>query len=128
MLTPRLGPRVLLLAFQLDPVAVGEQLHCLGEPKPLLLLDELDHVTPHSTAKAVVELLLRVDRERRGALLVEGAETDPAGALPTQIGVGGDHLDDVGGLLQSFQALRRNQRHQNRASSGIVSSVYLAMQ
>ena len=128
LLALRLRPRVLLLALQLDPVAVGEQLHRLGEAEPLLLLDELDHVAADPAAEAVVELLLRLDRERRRALLVERAEADPAGALAAQVGVGGDHLDDVGRLLDPFEALGGDQRHQKRASSGIVSSVNLAMQ
>src|SRR5680860_837239 len=72
-LRPRLSLRILFLALQLDPVAVGEQLHCLGEAEPLLLFDELDRVAAHPAAEAVVELLLRVDREGRRALLVEGA-------------------------------------------------------
>ena len=59
LLAPRLGPRVLLLALELDPVAVGEQLDRLGEAEPLLLLDELDHVAADPAAEAVVELLLR---------------------------------------------------------------------
>ena len=107
LLAPRLRPRVLSLALQLDPVAVGEQLDRLGEAEPLLLLDELDRVAADPAAEAVVELLLGVDRERRRALLVERAEADPAGALAAQVGVGGDHLDDVGRLLDPLQALGR---------------------
>ncbi len=100
-----LGPRVLLLALELDPVAVGEQLDRLGEAEPLLLLDELDRVAADPAAEAVVELFLGVDRERGRALLVEGAEPDPARALAAQVGVGRDHLDDVGGLLDPLEAV-----------------------
>ena len=114
VLAPGLSAWVLLLALELDPVAVGEQLDRLGETEPLLLLDELDHVTADPAAEAVVELLLGVDRERRGALLVERAEADPAGALAAQVGVGGDHLDDVRRLLDPFKALGRDQRHRSR--------------
>ena len=121
-----LGPRVLLLALQLDPVAVGEQLDRLGEAEPLLLLDELDRVAADPAAEAVVELFPGVDRERGRALLVEGTEADPARALAAQVGVGRDHLDDVDRLLDPLQALARDQCH--GASSGIVSSAYLAMQ
>ena len=128
LLAPRLRPRVLLLALQLDPVAVGEQLDRLGEAEPLLLLDELDRVAADPAAEAVVELLLRVDREGRRALLVERAEADPAGALAAQVGVGGDDLDDVDRLLDPLEALGGDQRHQKRAASGIVSSVKRAMQ
>src|ERR1044072_331589 len=52
-----------------------------SRPEPLLLFDELDRVATHAATEAVVELLLRVDREGRRALLVEGAEPDPADAL-----------------------------------------------
>ena len=79
MLALRLGPRVLLLALQLDPVAVGQQLDRLGEPEPVLLFDELDHVAADPAAEAVVELVLGVDREGRRALVVERAEADPCG-------------------------------------------------
>jgi hypothetical protein len=123
-----LRPRVLLLALELDAIAVGQQLDRLGEVEPVLLLDELDHVAADPAAEAVVELLGRLDRKGRRALLVEGTEAYVAGALPSQIGVGGDDLDNVGGRLDPFQALVRDQRHQKRDSSGTVSSVNLAMQ
>ena len=42
---------------------------------------------------------------------MERAEPDPAGALAAQVGVGGDHLDDVGRLLDPLEALGRDQRH-----------------
>ena len=128
LLAPRLRPRVLFLALQLDPVAVGEQLDRLGEAEPLLLLDELDRVAADPAAEAVVELFLRVDREGGRGLLVEGAEPDPARALAAQVGVGGDDLDDVDCLLDPLQALLGYQRHQNLAASGTVSSAKRAMQ
>src|ERR1044072_7169192 len=56
LLPPRLRPRVLLLALQLDPVAFGEHLAPLAEAEPLLFLDELDRVAPDPAAEAVVEL------------------------------------------------------------------------
>ena len=66
------------LALELDPVAVGQRLDRVGERQPLLLLDELDHVAADPAAEAVVELLLRVDRERRRALVVERAQAREA--------------------------------------------------
>src|SRR4029077_8086158 len=128
LLAPSLRPRILLLALQLDPVAVGEQLHRLREAEPLLLLDELDRVAAHPAAETVVELFLRVDREGWRALLVERAEADPAGALAAQVGMGGDDLDDVRRLLDPLEALLGDQRHQKRAASGMVSSAKRAMQ
>ena len=77
-----LRPRVLLLALQLDPVAVGERLDRLGEPEPLLLHHEAEDVARHPAAEAVVELVLGVDREGRRALVVERAEAHHLRALP----------------------------------------------
>ena len=111
LLAAGLCPRVLLLALDLDSVAVGQHLHRLGEPEPILLFDELDHVAANPTAEAVVELFLGVDRERGGALVVEGTEAGVAGAGPAQVGVGGDHLDDVHRLLDPVEALGGDQRH-----------------
>ena len=106
-----LGARVLLLALELDPVAVGQRLDRVGEREPLLLLDELDHVAAHPAAEAVVELLLRVDRERRRALVVKRAQAGEAGARAAQVGVGGDDLDDVGGLLDPLDAVASEAAH-----------------
>ena len=124
-----LGLRVLALALELDPVAVGQQLDRLGEPEPLLLLDEFDRVAPDPAPEAVVELLLRVDRERRCPLLVERAEADHPRPLAFEVGVGGDDLDDVGGLLDPLEAVGGDQRHQMPRGLGrSVSSVKRAMQ
>ena len=112
LLARLLGPRILGLALELDPVAVGQRLHRVGEREPLLLLDELDHVAPHPAAEAVVELLRRVDRERGRALVVKRAEAGEPVAGAAQVGVRRDHLDDVRGLLDPLDRSRREQRHQ----------------
>src|SRR5215203_3147004 len=124
----RLRPRVLLIALELDPVAIGQQLDRLREVEAVFLLDELDHVAADPAAEAVVELFLPLDGERGRALVVEGTEADVTRPLAAQVGVGGDHLDDVRGLLDPVDALVGDQGHQNRDSSGTVSSVNLAMQ
>ena len=111
LLAAGLDLRVLLLALELDPVAVGQQLHRLGESEPLLLLDEFDRVAADPAAEAVVELLLRVDRERWGPLLVERAEADHPRSLALEVGMGGDDLDDVGRLLHPLEAVGGDQRH-----------------
>src|SRR5262249_18299401 len=105
---------------------IGQPLDRLGEPQALLFLDELDRVAADPAAKAVVELFLRIDREGRRALLVKRAEPHPARALAAEVGVGRDHLDDVGRLLDPLPALGRDQRHSD--PSGIASSANLAMQ
>ncbi len=62
---------VLLLALQLDPAAVGEQLQGAFEVDVLGLLDELENVPPGLAAEAVVDLLRGVDPKGGGTLLVE---------------------------------------------------------
>ena len=118
LLARLLGPRILGLALELDPVAVRQRLHRVGEREPLLLLDELDHVAPHPAAEAVVELLRRVDRERGRTLVVKRTEAGEPGAGAAQVGVRGDHLDDVRGLLHPLHRSRREQRHQPRPLNG----------
>src|SRR5262249_8473491 len=57
--------RVLLLALQLDPAAFGEQLESALEVEALRLLHEREDVPRGLAAEAVVELLDRIDTERR---------------------------------------------------------------
>src|SRR5436190_512616 len=122
-----LRARVVPLALHLDPVTVAERLHRLRERQPFLLLDELDHVAPHAAPEAVVELLPRIDRERRCPLLVERAQPHEALARAPQVGVRGDDLDDVGGLLDAIHRLRRELAH-TRLSSGSAIRLNVAMQ
>jgi hypothetical protein len=100
-----LGLRILGVALDLDAVALGERLDRIGERESLLLLDEADRVAPRLAAEAVVEALRRLDRERGRALVVEGAEADEALTLAAQVGVGGNDLDDVGGLTNALERL-----------------------
>ena len=106
-----LGLRVLGLALDLDPVALGERLDGIGERQPLLLLDEADRVPSGLAAEAVVEAVARLDRERRRPLVVEGAEADEPLALAAQVRVRGDDLDDVGGVADALDRLRRETAH-----------------
>ena len=48
---------------------------------PSVFLDEADDVTALAAAKAVVELVDRIDRKARGALVVERTAADEAAAL-----------------------------------------------
>ena len=74
-LGPALGvARVLGVALELDPGALGERLERGGEVQPLRLHRELEDVTARAAAEAVVELLDRIDAERRRALVVERAQ------------------------------------------------------
>jgi hypothetical protein len=110
-LAARLGPRVLLLALQLDPVAIGQRLDRLGELQPLLLHHEAEDVPRDPAAEAVVELVLRVDGEGRRALVVERAEAHHLGAVPFEVGVAADLRRHVGGLADAVDALGGDPRH-----------------
>ena len=72
---PALGlARILGLALQLDPAAIGQQLERRLEVHALGLLHEREHVPLGLAAEAVVDLLHRVDPERGRALVVERAQ------------------------------------------------------
>ena len=68
-----------------DVVAVGEQLERLAERQRLRLHHEREDVAARAAAEAVVELLDRVDAERRRALVVERAQPDVAGRTPARL-------------------------------------------
>src|SRR5690606_12909912 len=74
----------------------GEALDRRGEVDLLLLHDEADDVALRLAAEAVVDVHLRVDREGRGLLGVEGAQPRPLPPGPSQRGVLADDLHDVG--------------------------------
>ena len=82
-----------VLVVQLDAVAPGEHLDRLDEAEVADLLHEGDDVPTLTAAEAMPVAQLRADVERRGLLVVEGAQTlhraDPGGA---QGHVLGDHL------------------------------------
>src|SRR4029079_7599903 len=66
--------RVLGLTLQLHAVALREPLERRREVQSLGLHHELEDVAARLAAEAVVELLRRVDPERRRPLLVERAQ------------------------------------------------------
>jgi hypothetical protein len=73
----------------------GEELDGLSETQLLIEHDELERVATRLTAEAVEELKLGVHGERRGLLVVEGAEAlEPSSAL-LQRYVLGHEADDV---------------------------------
>jgi hypothetical protein len=76
LLAPTAGgsPRILLLGLELDARPLGERLQRRLEVQPLGLHHELEDVAALAAAEAVVELLDRVDAERRRPLVVERAQ------------------------------------------------------
>ena len=76
MSAPRsFGVRVGVLALRhRDAVALGQQLERLKEADALDFHDELEDVAAHAAAEALVELVARVDGERRRLFGVERAQ------------------------------------------------------
>src|SRR2546430_13164327 len=87
---PRGRARILLLALQLDAVAVGEVLQRTDEVQALGLLYEGEHVAARPAAEAVVDLLDGIGAEGWRALLMEGAQPlEAVRAGPPQLGARG---------------------------------------
>ena len=70
-----------LLVFERDVEPLREPLDRADEVDALRFLDEADDVTALAAAKAVIELVDRIDRKARGALVVERTAADEAAAL-----------------------------------------------
>jgi hypothetical protein len=106
-----------LLVLEPDAVAVGERLDSPREVEVLGLADERDVVAAALAAEAVVDLLHGVDRERRGALVVERAAAHVAGAGAAKRGAAADEVDHVDRGLQRLQALAGDRAHAAAASA-----------
>ena len=88
-----------VLALDLDAVPVGEPLDGLGERQVLDLLHEVEQAALLAAAEALVELVARVDVERRRPLVVErAAQHHLAARRPARAGPRLDQLDQVGPL------------------------------
>src|SRR5206468_1047108 len=87
--------RVVALALELDVRAIGQELQRLHEVEPLRLLDEVEDVALLTAAEAEEHLFRGVDRERRAALVVKRAKTDPLAPHPPQIRPLGDEAVEV---------------------------------
>ena len=123
-----LDPRILLLPLHLHPEPLGERLDRLAERKPLLLLEEREHIPLLAAAEAVIELLLRIHRERRRALIMEGAQPLEPLPRPLQLRIRRQHLRDIHGVAHLLDRLRRKARHYSLDSSGSASRRNAAMQ
>jgi hypothetical protein len=105
-------PRVLRLGLELDPRPLGERLERGLEVEPLGLHHELEDVAALAAAEAVVELLDRVDAERRRPLVVERAQprVAPLAGL-AQLGARADELDEVDRVAHALLRVGRVARH-----------------
>ncbi len=87
-----------LLPRDLHADAPRQVLHHLHEGAALDLHQKAEDVAALLATEAVVELALRVDVERRGLLVVEGAEALVVGPSTLELNVLPDDLHDVGPL------------------------------
>jgi hypothetical protein len=123
---------VTFLAAQRDPGLVGEPLDRLGEAEAVDLLQDGDDVAALRAPEAVEELALRVDVERRGLLVVEGAQAlqraAPGGPEGDVVGddlVDADlltHLRDV--FLANTSGHARSLRRGADGSGGIPPDLW----
>ena len=106
------GPRILLLGLELDPRPLGQRLQGRLEVQPLGLHHELEDVAALAAAEAVVELLDRVDAERRRPLVVERAQprVAPLAGL-AQLGPRVHQLDEVDRVAHALLRIGLVARH-----------------
>jgi hypothetical protein len=112
-----LRPRIVLLALDAHVEAVREQLDRLRELERLGLLHELERVAALAAAEAVVELLVGIHREGGRALVVEGAQPDPACADPAQVRLLAHQVDHVDCVAYPVDRVSGEQRHQEIRSN-----------
>ena len=119
---PVLGGAPVVVA-QRDPGPLREPLDRFDEVEVLDFADEGDGVTRLLAAEAVVEPERRVDRERRGLLLVEGAEPHPALTDALQRHVLAGHRDEVGRLSDPRDVLVEDpHRGSGYGASGVAGA------
>ena len=112
------------LALELDPAAVGERLQRTREVEPLGLHHEREDVAARAAAEAVVELLDRVDPERRRPLVVERAQPgQPSRARAPQLRAGADQLLEVDRIPDPLARVLRVASHQIARPCGTKRSV-----
>jgi hypothetical protein len=105
--------RVLRLALELYPVAVGQRLQRAREVEPLGLHHEREDVAAGAASEAVVELLDGVDPERRRALVVERAQPlEPPHARLPQLRPRADELLEVDRVADPLAGVLCVPRHQ----------------
>lgn len=74
----------------------GQFFDSLGEVQVVMVHDEAEGVTASAAAKAVIELLVRADAERRGFFFVEGAAGGVVLASFLHLHARADDIDDIG--------------------------------
>jgi hypothetical protein len=68
----------------------------------VVLHHEGKYVAVFTAAETVEELPLGVDRKGRRLFAVEGAQPGKAGTCPLQLDIFANHLNDIGGVLDSL--------------------------
>ena len=118
--------RVLVLDLQLDAGPPRQPLQRPDEVEVLGLLDVAEDVALHPAAEAVVHLLLPVDRERRGALLVKRAAAHVVGTRRlAQLGALLHQLHEVDRVTDAILAVVAVARHdhEERTIPGVRTRV-----
>ncbi len=99
LLQPLLAASTLALAGrrvpQLDAVAAGKRFHRSDEVETLHFLNEGDRVAARPTPEAVVDALLRADRQRWRLFAMDRAASHPVAAGSLDLGVFADDRDEV---------------------------------
>ena len=110
LLARRNGNRVVILRH-FQTALPREFVHGLDKAQAAVFHEEADDVAVHAAAKAMVELLRRADRKRRGFLAVErtAGEIVGAGLLERQM-----TLDDVNDVDAGEQVLDEGLRNHGR--------------
>ncbi len=101
LLAPLFG-RVLARSRNGDAAFIGDRAHGLHEIAFIHLHDELEHISAHTAAEAVIDLLHRMHRKRRRLFGMKRAE--PRKVLPIlfQAHILAHHADDVRLLLHAI--------------------------
>lgn len=98
-----------VFAGHLHAGGLGQFLDSLGEIQVVVVHDEAKGVASRATAKAVIELFVGADAERRGLFLVERAAGREVLASFFQLHARTHHIDDVGTVKQVVDKTLGNQ-------------------
>ena len=80
---------------QLDAVAAGERFHRSDEVEILHRLNERDRAAARPAPEAVVDALLRTDRQRWRAFAMDRAASHPVATGSLDLGVFADDRDEI---------------------------------
>ena len=103
-----------LFIFQGDFSPISQPPHRFGEVDAFVFLDEREHVAAFMAAKAMENLLVRIDVEAGSLFFVKRAQRNEVGPGALEGKIGADDIHDVTGSTDLFAGRRGKQ-----ASHGI---------